>query len=95
MRHQPVLTPREHNTKGVVRLDQYPQRIQPFRTTESKSPEPHNSDQPKSTVRLVVLYTSSICTNEPTGEDLYAGWINGRDKKGIPFRLGTWIGMIG
>ena len=46
-------------------------------------------------VRLVVLYTSSICTNEPTGEDLYAGWINGRNKKGIPFRLGTWIGMIG
>ena len=30
-------------------------------------------------VRSVVLYTSNTCTNKPTGEDLCAGYLNGRD----------------
>ena len=33
-------------------------------------------------VRSVVLCTSSTRTNEPTGEDLCAGYLNGRDRKG-------------
>ena len=44
-------------------------------------------------MRSVVLCTSS--SNEPTGEDLCAGYLNGRYEKGVFDRLGTWFGMIG
>ena len=33
-------------------------------------------------MRSVVLFTSSTRTNEPTGKDLCAGYLNGRDGKG-------------
>ena len=33
-------------------------------------------------MRSVVLYTSSTRTNEPMGEDLCVGLLNGRDRKG-------------
>ena len=45
-------------------------------------------------MRSVVLCTSSTCTNEPTGEDLCAGYLNGREEKGMVESLGTWSGMI-
>ena len=46
-------------------------------------------------VRSVVLCISSTRTNEHTGEDLCAGYLNGRDKKGMFERLGMWSEMIG
>ena len=47
-------------------------------------------------VRSVVLCTSSTCTNEPTGEDLCVGYLNGRESKSEQLieRLGTWSRMI-
>ena len=45
-------------------------------------------------MRSVVLCPSSTCTNEPTGEDLCAGYLNGREEKGMFERLGTWFRMI-
>ena len=45
-------------------------------------------------MRSVVLCTSSTRTNEPTGEDLCAGYLNGREEKGMFERLGMWFRMI-
>ena len=45
-------------------------------------------------MRFVVLCPSTTCTNEPMGEDLCAGYLNGREEKGMFERLGTWFRMI-
>ena len=45
-------------------------------------------------MRSIVLCTSSTCTNEPTGEDLCPGYLNGREEKGMFEGLGTWFRVI-